>query len=397
MFEAWFNQNKPTITGWLQTLHTHPETGFEEHRTAAFVAARLAEFELDVATGIGGTGVVATLYGAGASPDSPGRRIAFRAELDALPMQESADVPYHSQIDGRFHGCGHDGHSVTLLTAAKYLAANRNFHGTVHFIFQPAEEMLTGAAAMIADGLFQRFPCDEIYALHNLPGLARGHIGVPIGAALASADNIDVTITAAGTHGSAPQTGADAVLAAAAFITSVQQMATRVIDARDAGVISFGVISGGGARNILPERVRIEGTMRTNDEGARDRLIALLETMARAIEIAHDVSVALSIQHMVPVARNATLATHAVIASARRIVGNSHVVEAARPLMASEDFALMQKAVPGAYFFVGQSGPYPHHPEYVFDPAVIPVGAAIFADLAQSRCNPKLKLAIRPN
>jgi hippurate hydrolase len=390
MFATWFDAQRETAHDWLHDLHRHPETAFEETRTAAFVADRLAAFGYEVATGIGGTGVVGTLHGKGASPSAPGRRIAFRAELDALPMQEKAGIAYASLDAGRFHGCGHDGHMVTALTAAAYLAEHRDFDGTVRFIFQPAEELLTGARAMIADGLFDRFPCDEIYALHNSPDLPAGHVGVPATAALSSADNIDVTIRANGAHGSMPHKGEDAIAAAAHFITSVQQSATRLVDARAAGVISFGLVQAGTARNILPESVRIEGTMRTTASEVRDRLADLLQDAARATELLYGVVIALDVDKVAPVTLNDPTCVAAAVASASRVIGSSRVVQNARNLMASEDFSELSALVPGAYFFIGQGGYAPHHPEFVFDPEIIPVGAAIFADLAKHRTSATL-------
>lgn len=385
MFAEWYSIQKPISESWLHDLHSHPETGFEETKTAAFVASRLTEFGYEVATGLGGTGVVGTLHGAGASDAAPGRRIGFRAELDALPMAEEADVPYRSKVEGRFHGCGHDGHTVTALTAAAYLAHSPDFEGTVHFIFQPAEELLTGARAMLADGLFKRFPCDEIYALHNLPGLPAGKVGIPSAAAMASADNIDVTIRANGAHGSMPHIGEDAIAAASAFIGLVQQTSTRIIDAREAGVISFGVLTGGTARNVLPAEVSIEGTMRTNAPEIRDRLATLLQEAATAAEHLYGVAVELQVTKVAPVTINNSDAVAAVTASARRVAGADKVIADARNLMASEDFSEFLNRVPGSYFFIGQDGRAPHHPEFVFDPSVIPLGAAIFADLAKSR------------
>ena len=240
MFQDWYRNRRQDVTGWFKDLHRHPEVGFEETRTAAFVAQRLRDMGLEPVTGIAGTGVVATLHGAKWN----GRTIGLRAELDALPMTEDSGLPYASTITGCAHGCGHDGHTTTLLATAAYLSEHPDFFGSVRFIFQPAEELLTGAATMIAEGLFDRFPCDEIYALHNMPGLAVGTIGVPVGAAMASADAIDLIIHADGTHASAPHARADGVLAACAFITSLQQVSTRVIDARRAGVVSFGAIHG---------------------------------------------------------------------------------------------------------------------------------------------------------
>jgi amidohydrolase len=390
MFATWYTAQQSTSHDWLHDLHRHPETGFEEVRTAAFIADQLAEFGYEVETGIGGTGVVGTLHGAGATKETPGRYVAFRAELDALPMQEKADVDYTSQDPQRFHGCGHDGHMVTALTAAAYLAQHRDFDGTVRFIFQPAEELLTGARAMIADGLFDRFPCDEIYALHNSPDLPAGQVGVPTTAALSSADNIDITIRANGAHGSMPHTGEDAIAAAAHLISSVQQAATRVLDARATGVISFGLLQGGTARNILPESVRIEGTMRTTAPEVRDRLADLLKDAVRATELLFGVLVEIDVTKVASVTLNNPTCAAAAAASATRTVGAGRVVENARSLMASEDFSEFSRLVPGAYFFIGQGGYAPHHPEFVFDPDIIPIGAAIFADLAKHRTGKSL-------
>lgn len=390
MFTTWYETQSRTSQTWLQTLHRHPEIGFEVARTAAFVADRLSELGYTVVTGIAGTGVVGTLHGQDASSESPGRCIAFRAELDALPMQEKSKVDYASEDPGRFHGCGHDGHMVTALTAAAYLAEHRQFDGTVRFIFQPAEELLTGARAMIADGLFDRFPCDEIYALHNSPDLPAGQVGIPTTAALSSADNIDVTIRANGAHGSMPHTGEDAILAAAQLITSVQQATTRLVDAREAGVISFGLFQGGTARNILPEAVRLEGTMRTTSSTVRDRLADLLQDAVRATELLFGVLIEIDVEKVAPVTLNDPTCVSAAVSSATRVVGVERVVENARNLMASEDFSELSSIVPGAYFFIGQGGYAPHHPEFVFDPDIIPVGAAIFADLAKLRTSKTL-------
>lgn len=390
MFDIWYDQHRDTAQGWLEWLHRHPETGFGEVNTAEFVANLLRQLGYQTETGIGGTGVVGTLHGTSALPDAPGRIVAFRAELDALPMDEKAKIDYRSETPGRFHGCGHDGHMTTALTAAAYLTSNRDFEGTVRFIFQPAEELLNGARAMIADGLFDRFPCDEIYALHNMPGIAPGHVAIPAGAALSSADDINIAIHANGAHGSMPHTGEDAIAAAAHLISSVQQAATRVADAREAGVISFGKIVGGSARNILPETVVIEGTMRTTSDEVRDRLADLLKASARATEELFGAKITIDVKKAAPVTMNHALGVAAVTASATRVLGADHVIENARAIMASEDFSEFLRIVPGAYFFAGQNGFYPHHQEYVFDPAIIPVGAAIFADLARTRTSARM-------
>lgn len=384
MFSAWYHENRKTSLAWLEHLHQFPEIGFHETKTAAFVADLLQRLGYEVTTGIGGTGLVANLDGKSGS-DAVHRTIAFRAELDALPMSEKTGLPYASTHQGTFHGCGHDGHTVTALTAAAYLAAHRDFDGTIRFIFQPAEELLTGARAMLADGLFERFPCDEVYALHNLPGLPKGKVGIPATVALASADDIDITVHAKGAHGSMPHTGTDAIAAAANFVTAVQQAATRAIDAREAGVISFGVFQGGSVRNVLPDQVRLHGTMRTTAPAVRDRLAALLTNSAKATELLFDVQIDCHVEKVAPVTANAAQCVAAVHAAAAGVVGDENIVPNARSLMASEDFSELCARVPGAYFFVGQTGQMPHHPGYVFDPDIIPIGAAIFATLAQHR------------
>lgn len=379
--QAWLAEQRPQWETWLHTIHQRPETGFEENHTAQFVAACLHELKIECITGIGKTGVVGILPGTAGT----GRRIAFRAELDALPMQECSGVHYHSRIAGKFHGCGHDGHTTTLLAAAAYLAAHRDFAGTAIFIFQPAEELLSGAQAMLAEGLFERCPCDEIYALHNLPGLGKGKVGIPAAGALASADHVEVLIKAKGTHGSAPHTGQDAILASAHFLTSLQQSLTRILDSRDSGVISFGSIHAGQANNILPEELLMTGTIRTHSETVRARLHAQLQQAADSTALLYGVRIAIHYPHQAPVTLNHPQAVEAVQAVATRLAGAEQVIMNARPLMASEDFSYFLQQIPGAYFFMGQDGPYCHHPQFIFDTDIIPLGASLIAELIRQQ------------
>ena len=381
MFDHWFAAQEPRVSSWLGALHAMPETGFCEEGTARFVAEQLQELGFEVATGLGGTGVVGTLDGFGGA----GRTIGLRAELDALPMSGAAMSGDGATHRNRFHGCGHDGHMTIVLCAAAYLAAHREFSGTLRVIFQPAEELLSGARAMLSDGLFTHYPVDEIYALHNLPGLAPGHVAIPAGTVLASADDVDVTIRADGAHGAMPNTGQDAMLAAAAFVTGAQQAATRVLDARDAAVVSFGALWGGTARNILPAQVDLAGTLRAADDTARDRLRAALQDVGRGVAAAHGLGVDVRISAVAPRTVNHPACAGAVIDAAGRIAGAECVQTDARPLMASEDFAEMLSDVPGAYAFIGQGGAPLHHPEYRFDPALIPLGAALLADIVMAR------------
>lgn len=379
--QAWLLEQRPQWEAWLHTIHQRPETGFEENHTAQFVAARLNELNIDCITGLGKTGVLGILQGTAGA----GRRIAFRAELDALPMQECSGVSYHSRIEGKFHGCGHDGHTTTLLAAAAYLAAHRDFAGTALFIFQPAEELLSGAQAMLADGLLTRFPCDEIYALHNLPGLGKGKIAIPSQGALASADHVEVKIRAKGTHGSAPQTGQDAILASAHFLTSLQQSLTRILDSRDSGVISFGSIHAGHANNILPEELTMTGTIRTHAEAVRTSIHAQIQKAADSTALLYGVQFSIDYPHQAPVTLNHPQAVEAVQNIALQVAGTENVIMNARPVMASEDFAYFLQQVPGAYFFMGQEGAYCHHPQFIFDTDIIPLGASVIVELIRQQ------------
>ncbi|MEZ5872797.1 MAG: amidohydrolase [Nitratireductor sp.] len=383
-FERWYEKNKTRLVAWRRDLHEHPEIGFEVHRTADFVAGKLREFGLEVETGIGKTGVVGILR-SGKSNAAP---VAFRADMDALPMQEMAEVAYKSRSKDRFHGCGHDGHTTTLLATAKFLAEDPEFEGNAVFIFQPAEEILAGARAMIADGIIEKYRPAEIYALHNIPGMEVGKAGVVRGGALASSDFVRVEVSASGTHGSAPHSGQDGVLAAATFLTTLQQSVTRVIDSRESGVISFGMIHGGTAPNILPDLVVVEGTMRTLSQEVRDRLVRQIEKVAKACEETFDVDISIDIEKAVPVTQNNLDCCDAVTAAINATLGPGRVVKDPPAIMASEDFSLFLEQIPGAYFFVGQDGAYCHHPEYVFDDNIIETGAQIFAEIARQRCKP---------
>lgn len=381
-FVSWNDAHQVQSLEWFRTLHAMPETGFAEHRTAAYVATVLRAAGLEVIEGIGGTGVVGLLRGAQADATTP--FVGLRAELDALPMTGPDDGTVLTADGPRYHGCGHDGHMATLLTAAAYLAAQRDLPVNVAFIFQPAEELLTGAGAMLDAGLLQQVPMSAIYALHNVPGLPEGSIGVIDGAVMASSDDIRITVRAQGTHGSAPQTGQDAILAAAHFLGLCQQLLTRRTDARDSAVLSFGQIEGGHAANVLPEAVRIGGSLRSHSEKARAEVHNLLKLAGESTALAFGTPVDVVITPKVPVLtndpRSAAIARDAVI----RRLGVERLIDNPRPLMASEDFALFRQHLPGAYIFVGQGGAYCHHPDYRFDPGVIPVGASILVELALS-------------
>lgn len=377
-FPDWTMAQRAESLGWFERLHAMPETGFGESRTAAFIAEELRALGLEVLTGIGGTGVVGLLRGRDAADP---RFIGLRAELDALPMQGPADGTVQTPDGPRYHGCGHDGHMATLLTAAAALSRRGELGCNVAFIFQPAEELLTGAAAMLADGLLDRVPLSAIYALHNIPGLPAGAVGVVGGAALASSDEIRVTVRAQGTHGAAPHTGQDAILAAAHFLNLSQQLLTRRTDCRDSAVLSFGQIAGGQAANVLPDQVVVAGSLRCHSEQARAAVHALLADAGRSTTSAFGTPVDLAIDPKVPVLVNDPACATRVRDAVVRRLGAGRLIASPRPVMASEDFSLFLQHIPGAYFFVGQDGAFCHHPDYRFDTGVIPVGASILIDL----------------
>lgn len=380
----WPDAQKAESLRWFADLHAMPETGFGEARTAAYVAAELRALGLEVIEGIGGTGLVGLLRKGPAEAPFVG----LRAELDALPMQGPADGTVQTPDGPRYHGCGHDGHMATLLTAAAALSRDQSLACNVAFIFQPAEELLTGAAAMLDAGLLDRVPMSAIYALHNLPGLPAGSVAVLTGPVMGSSDDVRVVVRAQGTHGSAPQTGQDAILAAAHFLGLSQQLLTRRTDCRDSAVLSFGQIAGGHAANVLPDEVVIAGSLRSHSEAARTAVHALLRDAADSTRQAFGTPVEAAITPLVPVLTNdpdcAQRAAEAVI----RRFGTDRLIRDARPVMASEDFSLFLRHLPGAYIFVGQDGPYCHHPDYRFDTRVIPVGAAVLVDLVLAAGSP---------
>lgn len=376
-FTDWTGAQRAESLRWFDALHAMPETGFGEMRTATYVAGELRALGLEVIEGIGGTGLVGLLRrGVAGAPF-----LGLRAELDALPMNGPAEGTVQTPDGPRYHGCGHDGHMATLLTAAAALSRHADLRSNVAFLFQPAEELLSGAAAVLADGLLDRVPMSAIYALHNIPGLPAGAVGVADGAALASSDEIRVTVQAQGTHGSAPQTGQDAILAAAHFLGLTQQLVTRRTDCRDSAVLSFGQIAGGQAPNVLPDQVVIAGSLRCHSEASRAAVHALLQDAADSTASAFGTPVDVMIDAKVPVLMNDPTCAARVRDAVVRKLGANRLIPAPRPVMASEDFSLYLRHLPGAYFFVGQDGAYCHHPDYRFDTGIIPVGAAILTEL----------------
>ncbi|WP_207481555.1 M20 aminoacylase family protein [Arenibaculum pallidiluteum] len=370
------------LTAIRRDIHAHPEIGFEEVRTSALVAEKLQSWGIEVHRGIGRTGVVGILAGRG----GPGRRIGLRADMDALPMDETTNLPWRSTIPGRFHGCGHDGHTTMLLGAARYLAENRDFPGTAVFIFQPAEEGLGGARAMLADGLFQRFPCDEVYGLHNSPYLEPGQVAVWPGNAMAAADFFDIRIKGRGSHGAMPQLARDPVVVAFNLGQALQTIVSRNADPMEAAVVSITQVHSGSAYNVIPEEASLCGTVRTFSPKVAELVRERMRAIAQGMALSFGVEIEVDIRNIFDVLVNHDEQAAALADAARDIVGDTNVLTTPRPMMGSEDFADMLRAVPGSYCWVGHGGTVPlHNPGFIFDDAMLPVGASLLARIVERR------------
>jgi hippurate hydrolase len=370
------------MVAWRRDFHAHPEIGFEEERTSGIVAEKLAAWGIEVHRGVGKTGVVGVLKGRG----GPGRRVGLRADMDALPMDEMTNLPYRSTNPGVFHGCGHDGHTTMLLGAARYLASTRNFDGTVVFIFQPAEEGLGGARAMLADGLFERFPCDEIYGLHNSPVKPQGTISVRSGAAMAAADFFDIRITGKGSHGANPHYGNDPTMIAVTLAQALQTIVSRNVDPLKSAVLSITQLHAGTAYNVIPDSAVLTGTIRTFDQKTRELIRTRMRALGAGIAAAYGATIDVDVRDGFSVLENQEANVQVVAEVARELVGG--VEMAPNPNMASEDFADMLHVVPGAYFWVGITpGPMLHNPAYVFDDTILPIGASMLARIAERRAS----------
>jgi amidohydrolase len=370
------------LTAIRRDLHAHPEIGFQEVRTSGIVADKLAQWGIEVHRGLGGTGVVGVLKGKG----SGSRRIGLRADMDALPMEENTNLEWRSTVPGAFHGCGHDGHTTMLLGTARYLAETRNFDGTVHFIFQPAEEGLGGARAMIKDGLFEKFPCDEIYGLHNAPDLNLGELAIFPGPAMAGADFFDITITGYGAHGAMPDRSRDPIVIAMTLGQALQTIVSRNVKASEPAVLSITQIHAGSAYNVIPGEAKLCGTIRAFSDEVRvlirERIRALCAGMATAFQVEIDADIRDTFSVLV----NQVEQSNVIAEVARTVVDPAKVLTKSRPKMGSEDFADMLQAVPGAYFWVGHDGSVPvHNPGYILDDKILPVGASMFARIIETR------------
>jgi len=319
------------LTAIRRDLHAHPEIGFEEVRTSGIVAEKLAQWGVEVHRGLGGTGVVGVLKGKG----SGARRIGLRADMDALPMEENTNLKWRSTIPGRFHGCGHDGHTTILLGAARYLAETRNFDGTVHFIFQPAEEGLGGARAMIKDGLFEKFPCDEIYGLHNAPDLNHGELAVLPGPAMAGADFFDITIHGYGAHGAMPERSKDPVVIAMTLAQALQTIVSRNVSPNEAAVLSITQIHAGSAYNVIPGEAKLAGTVRAFSDEVRALIRERMRNLCAGLAAAFEVEIKADIRDIFSVLVNSTEHCKMVADAARTVVDPAKVVTRSRPKMGS--------------------------------------------------------------
>ena len=371
-----------SIVALRRDLHAHPELAFAEHRTAGIVAGALRELGLEVHEGIAGTGVVGVLS------HGPGqRKIGLRADMDALPILEQGERAHISRIAGVHHGCGHDGHTAILLGAARLLARTRRFDGTIRFIFQPAEEGRGGARAMIEDGLFDRFPCDAVYALHNWPDLPLGSAATRPGPIMAAADRFDIVVRGRGGHAAQPHRTPDAVLAASELVCQMHTIVSRRLPPTESAVLSVTRISGGQSHNVLPSAVEITGTVRSFDENVQDTIEAAIRDIAAGTARASGTAIDVEYVRYYPATINSEREAGVALAAARAAGLDAGV--AATPAFTSEDFAFMLRRIPGAYLWLGQGGgrgtdsPPLHHPSYDFNDRALAQGIAWFAKVVE--------------
>jgi len=360
-------------------IHARPELGFQEKQTAAKIAQFLRAAGLEVHEGIGGTGVVGVLRAGDGT-----RTLGLRADMDALPIDEQTNLAWASKVPGCFHGCGHDGHVAMLLGAAQHLARDPGFSGTLNFIFQPAEEGLGGAREMIADGLFDRFPCDRVYALHNWPGIPAGTIATRPGAIMGAADKFQIRVEGKGGHAALPQDTPDAILAAAMLVQQLNTIIARDVPASAAAVLSVTEIAGGHAHNVIPAEVRVGGTVRTFDPAVQDRIEERMRQMLRGIEASFEVRTTLDYDRYYPATINDAIAAADALEVA---AGVARAELAPEPAATSEDFSFMLQQRPGAYIWLGQGegvDPAPlHNPRYDFNDGVLETGIRLHAALAR--------------
>ena len=376
------------MTEWRRDLHRHPELALKETRTSAAVQQHLRSFGVDeVHAGLAGTGVVGVIRGAHPAGDGAGHAIGLRADMDALPIQEETDAEWASQTPGVMHACGHDGHTAMLLGAARYLAETRNFAGTVYVIFQPAEENKGGGQIMVEQGLFEQFPIQQVYGLHNWPSVPAGVFQWRDGPVMAAVANIEITVTGRGAHGAQPHTGIDPIVVSAAIVQALQTIVARNVEPAQAGVVTIGSIQGGHIYNVIPETVRMLGTARWFDPAVGDLLEARLRRLATSIAEGFGAQADVAFDRAYPATVNDPDAMALARRAAEAVQGAGNVAHMERPTMGGEDFSFMLNAKQGAYIMLGAGrgagDAMVHHPRYDFNDAILPVGASYWATLAE--------------
>jgi len=373
------------ITEWRRDLHMHPELQYDVHRTAASVAEKLKAFGCDeVVTGIGRTGVVGVIRG-NKPASGPFKTIGMRADMDALPIMEATNLPYKSTTPGKMHACGHDGHTAMLLGAARYLAETRNFAGTAVVIFQPAEEGGAGGKAMIQDGLMDRFGIEEVYGMHNYPGLPVGEFAIRPGPLMAAADHLTIDIEGVGGHAARPHLSVDTVLVGAQIINQLQSIVSRNVDPLHSAVISICMFHAGNADNVIPQTAQLNGTARSLTPAVQDLLERRIREVVDGIARLHGAKATVDYRRNYPVLRNHDRQTGFAASVAGQVVGENKVDTAVAPVMGAEDFSFMLEARPGAFIFVGNGDSAGlHHPAYNFNDDVIPIGTSYWVKLVEN-------------
>ena len=370
------------MTEWRHKIHMHPETAFEEHKTSDFVAEKLSSFGIEVHRGLARTGVVGTLKSGDGN-----RAIGLRADMDALDLQEENEFAHRSRIDGKMHGCGHDGHTVMLLGAAKYLAQTRNFNGTVQFIFQPAEENVAGGRVMIQDGLFEKFPVDSVYGMHNMPGHEVGSFAVRTGPIMASADFFNARIIGNGVHGAFPHLATDPVVIASEIVLAWQNIVSRNTDPLQSAVVTVAQINGGHTSNVIPAEVVLTGTTRAFDPAVQDMIENRMRQIATGIAAAHGARAEFTYDRRYAPTINTPEETEAAIAAAVKLVGDARVNKDVTPVMGAEDFSWMLRERPGCYIMIangaGEGSCHVHNPNYDFNDEILPLGANYWVELTE--------------
>lgn len=385
----YMKQHGAQLAALRHDLHQHPELGFEEFRTSERVAQCLAGWGYEVERGLGGTGVVGRL-----KRGSGTRSLGIRADMDALPIEEKTGLPYASARSGMMHACGHDGHTAMLLGAARYLAEQGDFSGTLNLIFQPAEEGMGGAVRMIEQGLFEKYPCDAVYAMHNMPGVPQGRLVFREGAFMASSDYATVTLTGVGGHGAMPQMAADPVVAAASIVMALQTIVSRNTDPQKMAIVTVGAIHAGVANNVIPQSATLEISLRAMDPGVRALLEQRLKAIVEAQATGFGVKASVDYRQGYTVLVNTPAETELARSVGRELVGAGNIVEQGAALTGSEDFAFMLEKRPGCYLVIGngdgdaRGACMVHNPGYDFNDANLPIGAAFWSSLAETYLRP---------